>query len=408
MRLAVCAVSAVLLSGCSWLGGGDRAYYDNGGQAYYYGKPPAPQNPYGQNGYGVQSQQGGQVYGNFPQQPDFSNGYGASHYGSHAGSAGQHRVGHNAGKKLRKPRLRGSLSMGFEKSNSGSYIDYTKIPTLDPEISYNPDTYLESRVTGAIAPNGSQTTTTWSGVVESYDKPDIAFDDAHSTPFRVGAGLEYIMSPHLTLHANAGHTYAEGESGTAVAVNGAIYEETSVQNYDAMANPSGPPVVNRTTIPNAGQIARYTYNFNDLERHDAEVGARYYFDPIVKDQGHQTLTPFVGVSGGIAHYNDQSVEVTQQQAFYEVNYNALSGGIPAGTDLSYYNVTAVPTVVQLYDSQTVPTGTFTAGMEWQVTPKMAFALETGLKYEGARDYSNGAKGDANMTVPLTLRGSFNF
>ena len=56
----------------------------------------------------------------------------------------------------------------------------------------------------------------------------------------------------------------------------------------------------------------------------------------------------------------------------------------------------------------VPTGTFTAGMEWQVTPRAAFALETGLKYEGGRDYSNGAKGDANIAVPLTLRGSFNF
>jgi len=49
-----------------------------------------------------------------------------------------------------------------------------------------------------------------------------------------------------------------------------------------------------------------------------------------------------------------------------------------------------------------------AGMEWQVTPKTALALETGVRIEGARDYSNGERGDTNVVVPLTLRGSFNF
>ena len=64
--------------------------------------------------------------------------------------------------------------------------------------------------------------------------------------------------------------------------------------------------------------------------------------------------------------------------------------------------------VDLYDSQWVLSGGLQAGLEWQVTPGTALALETGLRVQGARDYSNGAKGDSRISVPLTLRGSFNF
>ena len=64
--------------------------------------------------------------------------------------------------------------------------------------------------------------------------------------------------------------------------------------------------------------------------------------------------------------------------------------------------------VELYDSQWVPSGQLNAGMEWQVTPKTALAFETGIRIEGARDYSNGVKGDTNIAIPMTIRGSYNF
>ncbi|WP_409433064.1 hypothetical protein ACJ3XI_00800 [Litorimonas sp. RW-G-Af-16] len=52
MRLAVCALSAVLLSGCSWLGsGGHGGGYGSAGGAYGAGCAPA-QAAYGQQGYG--------------------------------------------------------------------------------------------------------------------------------------------------------------------------------------------------------------------------------------------------------------------------------------------------------------------------------------------------------------------
>jgi hypothetical protein len=80
----------------------------------------------------------------------------------------------------------------------------------------------------------------------------------------------------------------------------------------------------------------------------------------------------------------------------------------AGYDLDNDPATPATRTVELYDAQWVPMGSLKAGVEWQVTPKTALAFETGLRVEGARDYSNGTKGDTNVTVPLTLRGSFNF
>ena len=58
------------------------------------------------------------------------------------------------------------------------------------------------------------------------------------------------------------------------------------------------------------------------------------------------------------------------------------------------------------------------GAEWQLTPGFALAAETGVKIQGARDYADfvnaagetieGPSGDANISIPLTLRGSINF
>lgn len=404
MRLAVSALSAVLLSGCSWFGfGGDRAYYDNNGQAYYYGNAPAPQNPYGTNGYGVQNAPSSHAYGNFPQQPDFRNGYGSGSYGSHAANAGQYGASQTTGKKLKKPKLRGSLSLGLEKG-SGNYLEYAKIPTLDPSSLYDPNVFAEGSIEGT-ASAGLVTTTTYTAAVEDRIQPDISTSDVYSTPLRVAGGLEYILSPHATIFANGGYSYAEGNRGRAATVNGTLLRTRTAQAFDPMtlAPVGGPQNLGTTFIPNI-PVAHFDYDFSDMRRYDLEVGGRYYFDPIVNDQEHRTVTPFVSASAGMAHHNSQSLTVSQDQLFYTRAFESTSNP----RTLDYYNVAGPPQVVQLYDSQWIPTGSLTAGMEWQVTPKTAFALETGVKYEGGRDYSNGSKGSANIAIPVTLRGSFNF
>jgi len=141
-----------------------------------------------------------------------------------------------------------------------------------------------------------------------------------------------------------------------------------------------------------------------MERIDLEAGARHYLNPIVKSQGFKTLTPFLGASVGASHYNAVSFDVTQEQAFYQRAFESTSG-----VTEDYYTVTGPDTEsVLLYDSQWVPSGQLNAGMEGQVTPKTALAFETGVRIEGARKYDNGERGDKNIAIPMTIRGSYNF
>jgi hypothetical protein len=134
----------------------------------------------------------------------------------------------------------------------------------------------------------------------------------------------------------------------------------------------------------------------------------------VKSEGFRTVTPFIGASAGASHYNAVTVDVSQRQAFYRDSFD--EGGV--GPE-QMFDVAAAPQRVDLYDSQWVPQGQLNVGAEWQVTPGMALALESGVRVEGAREYSDfvdpvsgdtvsGRKGDANITIPLTLRGSVNF
>ncbi len=415
MRVAVCAVSAVLLSGCSWFGGNGQpnmaysqkyAYKSQAQGQYGYGAPnrcqvysPTQPVPQGCDAAAVTVAAGG-----FPQQPDFNAGYGytTGSYGSHASTAGQYDAGAASKPRLRKPKLRGSLSLGLEKSNSGTLLDYAMVPGINPELTYNPNDYAEGTTSGSVS-SGTVTQTLYTGTVEKIRKPSLSYGDVYSTPTRVAAGLEFIASPKFTVFANGGYSHAQGEEGEAVEVQATLLKTVSTQQYDTTAPyPAvGAPIVNTSFIPNA-TIAKYNYNFNDMERYDLEVGGRYYFDPIVKDQSHRTLTPFVGASVGASHYNETKFEVTQSQLFYQ---RAFDSNLATQ---DFYEVVQPATNVQLYDAQWVPTGALTAGMEWQVTPKAAFALETGVKFEAARDYSNGNQGENNIAVPVTLRGSFNF
>lgn len=395
MRIAACAFSAVLLSGCSWFGG----YGPVSGGGYYDGA--SSQGHYGYGSGHAEVSTSNVAYGGFPQQPDFHGGYTTGGYGSHADSASDHSS-HSKTKRIKKPKLRGSLSLGWEKSGSGSLLDYNRVPGIDPETAYNPDTFAEGTTTGSPA-SGQVVQTIYTGAIERIHKPSISFDDVYSTPTQVTAGLEYILSPKATLYANGGYTHAQGEKGTYVEVIATLLRHTDTTDFDP-----GPPVVQlgptgRSTsfIPNAS-IAGFEYNFNDMQRYDLEVGGRYYFDPLVKDQAHRTLTPFVSGSLGMAHYNETKFETSQTQLFYQ---RAFDSDLDT---LDYYDVPQPTVNTQLYDAQWVPTGKLMAGMEWQLTPKTALALETGIRFEGARDYSNGQKGDNNIAMPLTLRGSFNF
>ncbi len=446
MRLAICALSAIMLSGCSWNGGGFGSGQSQGVQAsssqfsggrYNSGliggasqvdpcmvySPQAPV-PYGCNPADVTLG----TAGGFPQQPDFSNyNQTTGGYGSHAGVAGQQAAFYEPQSQRRKPRWRGTLGFGFETNLSGDILDFAEAGSLDPSGGYNPQVFNEGFRTGSESA-GSITTTTFTandqdinfapgetlaaGIFvdnrfESINNPNLSFGDVHSTPLHLKAGAEFIVSPNVTVFGNVGYAYAEGETLSGATVDATLYREVSTQAFipDAATPgafiPNGAPTSQISFLPNQ-QIASFEYDFSNTQRIDLEAGGRYYFNPIIKDQGYKTLTPFVSASAGASYYNGVDVNVTQDQVFYQSTFE--SGGATSDS----FNVSGSSTNVELYDSQWVASGQINAGMEWQVTPKTALAFEAGLRFEDDRELTNGNNGDSRISIPLGIRGSYNF
>ncbi len=462
MRLAVCTLSAILLSGCSWLGGGlgghsgqNNAYNASGRYASAQGAQargkqyrgpqagpcqifvPTQPIPHGCDPASVTlaapgAQYGGQHAGGFPQTPQFGNTAITGGYGSHAADAHNQSAHYQPKKRLRKPKWRGSLSLGGEKSNGGDYLNYDDaglgrsqlIPTtiqrqdgsarnlntfrfggFNPSLNYNPFDFREDFTEGS-PPSGTITDTRYFADVENVDMPNISFDDVHSTPVTISGGVEYIASPRTTLFANAGYSYAEGEDDSGITIDGRLLREVRTRTFtESMVSPGTfiqqSDDTNTSFIPNV-DIAHFNFSFSDLERINLEAGARHYFNPIFKNQTQTSITPFIGAAAGASHYNAQSFTISQEQLFYE---RAFESDLET---LEFYEPPSLTQVVDVYDSQWVPQGSLTAGVEWQMTPKTALAFETGLRIEGARDYSNGTKGDTNVAIPFTIRGSYNF
>ena len=440
-------LSAALLSGCSFIGGQPTNYKNpfakqNAAQNGQYGQTagnrhcqiasPRQPIPRGcrpeQVTIGTYGAQGG-----FPQQPQFGQPqYTDGAYGSAAGQTSA-LAQQTRGERKRKPKLRASLSLGLEKSFEGSLVDFGIRDDLSPAGGYNPQDFLQGSTSGSQA-SGQVVTTRYTandldapnifadGLFESASNPDISFNDVWSTPASVKAGVEYIVNDNTTVFANGGYAYSQGNEGTVSSVTATLYEQVSIQDFvpavDAAGDdipgvflPNGAPSVNTAFIPNQ-QIAEFAYDFSDLERYDLEIGARRYFSPVVKSQGYRTVTPFVGASIGVSHVNAVEFTSTQTQASFG---EAFREGTTVGNS---FNVPTSGTPTRLYDSQWLPQGQLNFGAEWQMTPGFALAAETGLRFQGGRDYADftnaagdlveGRKGDVNISIPLTLRGSVNF
>jgi len=456
MRLGSLTLSATLsvalLSGCSFFDGQSAQTqnpYANQQSAQYgqYGQAAVNQRcqiasprqpiPRGcrpeQVTIGVPAQRSGApayAANGFPQQPQFGQPqYTSGGYGAALGQTPA--IAHNtAGPTKRKPRLRGSLSLGVERSVSGELINPGIRTDLNPTSGYNPQDFNQTIIEGTQS-EGEVITTTYTAneldaanifapnTFESSSAPSISFDDVWSTPAQIKAGVEYIVNDKTTIFANGGYTYAEGNAGDVATVNATLYENVVRQAYtpavDAMGDDipgvfllDGPPEINTTFIPNQN-IASFAYDFSDLQQYDLEVGARQYLNPIVKSDGYKTVTPFVGASIGVSYVNAVDVSVSQRQSSYQQSFNG---------DGTTFSVPLPANSTRLYDSEWLPQGQINVGAEWQLTPGFALAAETGVKIQGAREYADfvnaagetvsGERGDANISIPLTLRGSINF
>ena len=408
-KAGIISSAAVLLSGCSWLGlGGHNSHHANN----YGGKYAAQQQYRAMPRLGpcqITSPTQRIPQGCRPEQVSLAlapvaSGYNQAQYttggyGSHVGAAHQAQAAQMTQTRYKRPRLRGQLSLGIDHSIGGTLYD----PGVSGSAAaYNRALFAEGSTTGSIA-SGTVTQTTYTSAAERINSPTISYDDVWTAPVELRGGVEFILSKHATVFANAGYTRAEGKKGGSAEIIDTLLKTTQVSTYNT--DPANGPVgallgttTNTQFIPNR-TVATFDYDFNELEKYDFEVGGRYYFNPIVEDSAGRPLTPFVSASAGAAHYNDTTVRENQKQLFL--------GRAFENNEANFYDVAqGAPT--KIYDAQWVPYGTVKAGVEWQLSPKTALALETGLKYEGAREFTAGAKGDENISIPVTIRGSFNF
>ena len=438
LRLAAVASAGALMAGCSWLpfGGASQGY---GHQAGYgaphagkyaplaYGQPgqctiphaqaPIPQGcdpalvTVGLGGFSQRPQFGQPVYGS-PQYADA--GYGSHVASAHAVTAGL-RPSSTPGFRS---RLRGSLSLGAEKSVSGDYFDFDSSGILNPVDGYDPSLYTV-RLGQSIEPGANGTTifadnTTYTQINETITSPTISYDDVHSTPIGLKAGLEYFVSPKMSVFANAGYTSSDGNGGGVAAVQGAILRDReNIETRDGDGRLLNQSDTDSNIIRNIENLAQISIDFSDLRRIDLEAGGRYYFEPM-KSAGLDRVTPFVGASVGASHYNEQTATIGQQQAFLDRTYTAILEGAALSEAAQNNSYDVIPSDIAdgtfvIYEDEWVPQGSLKAGVEWQTTDRFALAFESGIDIKGARDYaSSDESGDANVSIPLTVRGSFNF
>ena len=423
--LFITASASVLLSGCSWMdkvGLGASSNVQNATYAQYGGAnlgcvvqyisaPPPPgclphQVTLAGAGMGYDMGSGhGAGYNNyaggFAQQPNFGDPvYATAGFGSHADSS-VHRSSHSidAQPNFKTPKFRGSLSLGLEKSyngyfsRSGDLAGPTAIVT-----AYDPNTFAEGFTSG-VTVDGNLTTVTYSALIEDRDIVDLEYDDIYKAPTNLQAGVEYILSPKSTIFGNVGYSYADGENVEVARVQGELRRTESVQSYDDMGVAVGAPVVNIGFIPNV-DITRFKMDFSDYKSHDLELGYRHYLNPILTNETDATVTPFVSAALGATHVNELSVNVQQEQLFFQRAFD--------DDEYVFYNVVLPDTRTVLAEDQWLPKAALNAGVEWQMSPRSALAFETGIKYQGGRDFVGGGSAEDNYSIPFTVRGSYNF
>ncbi len=452
MRIAALATSAVLLSGCSWLGIGQNssdswADYNRGAQAAgrYQGAQHSPQ-PRGyapqQRGYGAQAPTygrceitsvsmpvpqgcspeqvtialpGGQYGGAYGQS---AGGYGqtqaqsqyqapaAGSYGRSLGDINRAQAAANQGfhKSWTRPRFRLTGTTGFETSVSGDAYNSGDLPEL-----YDPLLHVEATGEGSEA-DGQTILNVYEPRIDNVpgaenQSPSISISDLYAAPFTLGAGAEYQLNDRFAAFANASYSAARGRNTSGATYEADVHELTTTTNYiEDPATPgsfieNGAPILGNTAVPDI-IVAKTSASVNDMRRTNLEVGGRYYFKDVFTNHLERPLNPYISASAGAAHYNQ--LEVSQQN---EQLLLAQFWADPADVQYSREGSSAA---VEVLEKGWVPTGAITVGAEWQVTPKAALAFETGIRYEGGRSITAGGETDGNIAIPLTLRGSIGF
>ena len=304
----------------------------------------------------------------------------------------------------------------MSKSVAGDYLDYASSGAIDPSTGYDASLYNITGVRSVVpTANGTERfIADYSAVAESSNQPNVSYDDVHSTPLAIKAGAEWAMSPRASLFGNVGYTYSEGTNGEALNVTGAITRTRGEIREDVDRDTVIFTPGDTSTVRNIERIASYDFEYSDRRQLDLELGGRLYFDPMT-DRGLDRVRPFVSVAGGASMINDQTVAISQVQSNYQAAFdNAALVPASEATQGTLYEVVPAQLGNQqgsftLYEEQWIPSGRLNAGVEWQYSPRSALAFETGVEFRGGLEYfGTGERGDADISIPVTVRGSFNF
>jgi len=353
MRLAVCALSAILLSGCSWFGGGSSNYDQDFSAAGTYGTNCGPVQGYGYaqpvyaqpgcdvaGGYGVANAgHGAQAYG-AGVAAHTSGVYGGSHY--YAGGAEQIVQGSPiyVPQPYAAPVATGCC--GPQLRGSGGALPFGLEASIGTEFG----------IGGNIFPGEAAKASAPTLNVSELDP--ISYNDAFGTPITYELGATYDVGPSTTLLARVGYLEADGKRLQVGTVN----------------NGATPAV----TEDLFGE-------FGDLEQVRLEGGVRQYFGGL--GNSATGIRPYVGATAGAVYTDD--VDLVQ----------------------SSDTLVSPTTFTQNYvDSGWKATASGIIGAEWQVGSRTALGVETGIRWSDDVD-SNFTSGD-RWAIPLQLRGRVSF
>ncbi len=442
MRLAVLALSAAAISGCSWLGGSGHYTAQpgcyNAGVASYGHQQTGYQYGYAQGGVGcVGGAYGGQHYGaQYGAQAYGAQGYGAQGYAPQMASAqgmpGQAMAqGYAAQSYGMNPQMAAPNMAGFNGVGATAAGGYqATATTLGAAAPYGAAVSTQ-QISGQYgqAPYGQG-----AGVQTVVGAP-IYVPQPYPAPYLVPQvrqpiccggggrvsgggvmpfGLEVFVGTELNSSGEIFTKKSDGPPDGDFTIDTRVGEIDPIGYDDAFGNAKtiglalAKDISPSTTL--LGSISHSQSEGQTVESYTTvEPGtwAGGVFTPqpgtapreldgtfsdlelttieggVRQYVGHDpSFRPYVGASGGFTHNND--VQFTQ-------TFN---------DDGSFYGTR------RFVDSGWSPTAAATLGAEMAVSPRAAIGIESGVRWRGSMD--SGAPSEDRVTIPLTLRGRLAF
>jgi len=432
MRLAVCALSAVLLSGCSWLGtGGQQVAGFNQGHGGAYGADCGPTHQGfaqqgfvqqgfagqagcapGQGGYAVQQgafggQQGfggqsvgfggQQVAGFGGQNAGFGQGFGGQQFASQGYTQGSvATLGSPAPYGTAVGNPYGNV-VGTQLSN-GQYVNGAAVQNVVGAPIYQAQPYgvpccgPQLRGPAKALPWGFE-----AGIGTSFGiGGDIFGGREEFSPSGFGGATggtgstrQVSAQPSVSYNDAFDEAIEYDVAGTYdISPNTTLLGRFGYSEADGQVVPLGAAFDPASTLGfvDGDNAAPVLAEFSDLEQITLEAGVRQYVGNF--GNGVTGIRPYVGATAG-AIYNDD-VTITQSSDAFVTATNA------SGIDDS----------IPFIDGGWNPTASGVVGAEWQVGGRTALGVETGIRWQDNLDTLTPS--EDRWSVPVRLRGRLSF